>query len=637
MLSQAHLLPLTEENLKKHQREATTERIPSKKSTTRISKSGKSLRSAGDGESIEFVSDEALKTSLEEHQGNEKQTFDAAVVLPSDPTTCAVAENMSKLPEANLSPDDSTRAEVETSPKGDNDRISNEEEEQPDNDKATEPADQKNDAKSYGRNSEGASESENEGSEGDSAESSSSPLESDSDVTALPKSENDNKEGLDSNDTAGSARSSSESDDDDDEDDDDDDDDDDTTDDNEDEEGMRSEDELTHYTSSLNASVSSIPTLYDDREASIQSPTSSAEETPKECFDQGNEEEGLLEQKPEAAAEEVTEVEAEKVEEEVPLKKVEVPMEKEQVSSDYTPPGSRQVSGRSATPKTVVLSEFDDVESTIFDRREQSGRGSSSQNKSTTSINSGKSDVSIKNWAEFARVTSVVTSNGEGVTELAAVPEKAKCSKRLKTRTVRNANKPSNSKETKNSKAKTKKQRPASNLTAKEGAIRRQLTKKSSISSDNSVAVYKLQTKIVRRKRRPVKQVSFDKLNIENLTKTITSDSAFFGSRTESRGEEQSSPKPPESDFSDRASSRWSAVETERASTSSIRPVSTAQSTHNSLSLSQRSRQTPLVEQVTAANHPPPITGKKAHLPALRYRPRGKWTSSRTQMLVHCL
>ena len=636
MLSQAHLLPLTEENLKKHQREATTERIPSKKSTTRISKSGKSLRSAGDGESIEFVSDEALKTSLEEHQGNEKQTFDAAVVLPSDPTTCAVAENMSKLPEANLSPDDSTRAEVETSPKGDNDRISNEEEEQPDNDKATEPADQKNDAKSYGRNSEGASESENEGSEGDSAESSSSPLESDSDVTALPKSENDNKEGLDSNDTAGSARSSSESDDDDDEDDDDDDDDDDdTTDDNEDEEGMRSEDELTHYTSSLNASVSSIPTLYDDREASIQSPTSSAEETPKECFDQGNEEEGLLEQKPEAAAEEVTEVEAEKVEEEVPLKKVEVPIEKEQVSSDYTPPGSRQVSGRSATPKTVVLSEFDDVESTIFDRREQSGRGSSSQNKSTTSINSGKSDVSIKNWAEFARVG--VTSNGEGVTELAAVPEKAKCSKRLKTRTVRNANKPSNSKETKNSKAKTKKQRPASNLTAKEGAIRRQLTKKSSISSDNSVAVYKLQTKIVRRKRRPVKQVSFDKLNIENLTKTITSDSAFFGSRTESRGEEQSSPKPPESDFSDRASSRWSAVETERASTSSIRPVSTAQSTHNSLSLSQRSRQTSLVEQVTAANHPPLITGKKAHLPALRYRLRGKWTSSRIQMLVHCL
>ena len=627
MLTQAHLVPLTEENLKKHQRETTTKRTPLKKSTTRPAKSGKSLRSAGDGESTRFISDEALKTSLDELKGYEKQTFHQSFVLPSDPTTCFVQENMSKRTEANPLRDDSTPAEVETSSKVGN--CSSEKQEVSGDDKATaEPAYQKNDVESYGREDEGARESENDGSEDeDSDESSSSPLESDSDVSVPAKANKSYKEAavhVDSNDTAGSARSSaSESDDDDDEDDDDDDDDDDdSTDDNEDEEevqdGTRSEDELTHYTSSLNASISSIPTLYDDREASEQSPTTSAEETPRSG--QGNERNEQLEQELEAAAEEITEVEVEKVEEEVPLEKEHDATEKDQGASDYNPPGSRQVSGRSATPKTVVLSEFDDVESTIFDRRENSGHGSSPRNKSTTSMNSGKSDLSIKNWAEFVRAG--VTSNGEGVTELAAVPEKAKGSKRLKTRKMRNANKP-NREETKNSRAKEKNQRPASNLIAKKIGIKRQLSKKTSISSDNSVAVTKLQTKIVRRKRRPVKQVSFDKANIENPTKMSTSDSAIFGSRTESRGDEQSSPKPPESDYSDRASSRWSAVETERASTFSTRPLSTAQSTRSSVSLSQCSRQTSLVEQVTAANHPPLITGKKAHLPALRYR-RGK-------------
>ena len=630
MLTQAHLVPLTEENLKKHQRETTTRRTSLKKSTTRPSKSGKSLRSAGDGESIGFISNEAVKTSLDELKGYEKQTFDQKFVLPSDPT-CVVPENMSKHTEANPHGDDSKPAEVETSSKAANNRISNEEKELSGDDKVTEPDDQK-DVESYGRDDEGTRESENDGSEDeDSDESSSSPLESDSDVTVPAKPNKSCKEAVhvDSNDTAGSARSSaSESDDDDDEEEDeDDDDDDDSTDDNEDEEevqdGTRSEDELTHYTSSLNASVSSIPTLYDDREASVQSPTTSAEETPRVGSGQGNEKGELLEQEPEADVEDIKEVEAEKVEGEEPLEKEQDATEKEQGASDYTPPGSRKVSGRSATPKTVVLSEFDDVESTIFDRRENSGQRNSSRNKSTTSMNSGKSDVSIKNWAEFARAGA--TSNGEGVTQLVAVPEKAKGSKRLKTRKMRNANKP-NRVETKNSRAKEKKQLPASNLMAKKIStkdIKRQLPKKTSISSENSVAVTKLQTKIVRRKRRSVKQVSFDKANIQNPTKIITSDSAIFGSRTESRGEEQPSPKPPESDYSDRASSRWSAVETERASTFSSRPLSTAQSTRSSVSLNQRSRQTSLVEKVTAVNHPPVITGKKAHLPALRYR-RGK-------------
>ena len=628
MLTQAHLVPLTEENLKKHQREATTERIPLKQSTTNISKSGKSLRSAGDGESIEFVSDEALKASLDEQRGDEKQIFDQAVVLQSYPKTCVVSEDMSKRTEVYPPADGSPHAKVDTSSKASNDRISNEKEDLSGDHEATEPADQKNHKEFYGRDSEGASESENDDSEieGDSTESSSSPLESDSDATVPPKANNNNADRVDSNDTARSSASESDDDDDDNDDDDDDDDDDDTTDDNEEEEevkeGTRSEDELTHYTSSLNASVSSIPTLYDEREASVQSPTTSAEETPRASTGQGNEQ---LVQEPEAAAEEITKEEVEKVEDEIPLEKEQVPTEKEQEARDNTPPGSRQVSGRSATPKTVVLSEFDDVESTIFDRREQSGQGSSSRNKLTSSMNSDKSEVSIKNWTGFVRTD--FTSNMEGVTELAAVPDKANGGKRLKTRKMRNANKP-NGVETKDLRAKEKKQRPASNFMAKKSVIERQLIKKSSISSDNSAAVTNLQKKIVRRKRRPVKQVSFDKINIDNSTKIITSDSAFFGSRTESRGEEQSSPKPPESDHSGRASSRWSAVETERASTSSTRPASTVQSTRSSLPLSQGSRQTSVVEQVTAANHPPVITRKKAYLLALRYRLRGKWTWS---------
>ena len=380
----------------------------------------------------------------------------------------------------------------------------------------------------------------------------------------------------------------------------------------------------------MNDSASSIPTLYDDREETLESPNSSAaEESARVSSGQDKEEGELHEQETEAAGEEITEGAEVKVEEEEPVEEERASAEKEQAGSDYTPPGSRQVSGRSATPKTVVVSEFDDVESTIFDRRELSRQGSSSRNKLTTSANSGKSDVSIKNWAGLAH--DYVTSNAESMTEFADAPVNTKDSKRLKTRKIRNASKPNRVK-ARNARTRELKLRPSSKSVAKKtdnlSSLRAQLIRRSSISSGNSDAASKQQKEIVRRKRRPVKQVSFDNSNIENATKLTTSDSAFFGSRTESRGEEQSSPKPPESEHSDRATSRCSAVETERDSTISTRPVSTAQSARSSLSISQHSRQTSLVERVTAVNHPPVIHGKKTQLPAMRHRRRGKLADS---------
>ena len=318
---------------------------------------------------------------------------------------------------------------------------------------------------------------------------------------------------------------------------DDDDNDDDSVDDDEGEEGveegMKSEDELTHYTSSLNASVSSIPTLYDDREESLESPDISAEAEPPDVTSGQNNEESLQqEQDMGAAAQERIEGDEAKVEEveQVCMKEEQEHLEEEPAEGDYTPPGSRQVSGRSATPKTVVVSEFDDVESTIFDRREESAPGSSSRNKLTTSPNSGKSDVSIKNWAGFGH--DYLTSDAEGVTEVADDHLNAKNDKRLKTKKMRNAIK-ANRVKTKTPREKELKKLPASKKTVKKTdnlqIIKPQLERQGSTSSGNSVTANKQQKKIVRRKRRPVKQVSFD---TANPTKVITSDSAFFGSRT---------------------------------------------------------------------------------------------------------
>lgn len=640
MLTQAHLVPLTEENLKKHQRETTTKRIPLR-NTARKSKSG-SLRSAGDGESIKFVSDEALNTSLNEEESGEKQTF-PAVELPSDSTTTtAVFHDMSKHKKHTDSPSETTTNEAEKNLKVNN-PVSSKKEELSEDEEATKLSDNEQGKESNEYESENARESEEEQNESeeeaeddeddnsDASSDESSSADSDSDIVpAVAK--NDDEQTDDCNETAGSARSSSPVSDDDDDDDDDsvDDDDDETEDEGEVEEGEKSGDELTHYTSSLNASVSSIPTLCDDREASLESPNSSVEESPRASPDQDQEQSEEQEQETEAASKVVTEGDEAKVEEEEEVREEAPeaegePAEKEGEGSGYTPPASRQVSGRSATPTTVVVSEFDDVESTIFDRGGLSRQGSSSRNKLTSSANSKRSDVSIKNWAGFD-----VTSNAEGATEFVNSSVNANVRKRLKTRKIRNANKV-NLSTTKNNRTKELKQRPALKRTVKKisnthsmrGA---QLTRQSSISSDNSDMANTRQKKTIRRKPRPVKQVSFDNSNIENNTKITTSDSAFFGSRTDSRGKEKSSPKPPESEHSGRVSSRWTAAETERASSTSPMPVSTVQSPRSTLSTSQRSRQTSLVEQVTAVNYPPAVIyGKKKQLPSMRRWRHGKW------------
>ena len=301
MLTQAHLVPLTEENLKKHQRETTKKRIPLR-NTARKSKSGKSLRSAGDGESIKFVSDEALNTSLNEEESGKKQTFPAVELASDSTTTTAVFHDMSKHKKHTYSPSETTTNEAERNLKVNN-PVSSKKEELSEDEEATNLFDNEQGKETNEYESDNARESEEEQNESeeeaeddeddnsDASSDESSSADSDSDIVpAVAK--NDDEQTDDCNETAGSARSSSPvSDDDDDDDDDDsvDDDDDETEDEGEVEEGEKSEDELTHYTSSLNASVSSIPTLCDDREASLESPNSSAEESPRASLDQDQE------------------------------------------------------------------------------------------------------------------------------------------------------------------------------------------------------------------------------------------------------------------------------------------------------------------------------------------------------------
>lgn len=666
MLTQVHPVPLTEENLKKHQRETTSNRI-SLRNTKRRSKSGKSLRSAGDGESIKFYREEALNASLDENQGCEKKKFsegespgdsatnfaedmneerktnskpeiaakEAEIKTKADSSALTEKEELSEGEEGDKPSDNIAANEAETNPKGDNsaliekDVLSEQEEgvEFSQKEKGSHEYDGENADES--EKELGESEQEGEGDEDDNSDESSdesSSLDSESDVvTAVAK--NDIKNAEDTNETGTSTRSSSPVGDEDDEDDDYsvDDDDDETEDEEEAEEAEKSEDELTHYSSSLNASVSSIPTLCDDREESPESLNSSTEESPRESPGQEKGEGEGQDQETEAARHVITEGDEVKVDEEEDPVAEDLHADKEEERSHNTPPDSRQVSGRSATPRTVAVSEFDDVESTIFYRRELSRQGSSSRNALTSSANSRRSDVSIKNWAEFGE-RGRVTSNVEEVTEVVDCSMKDNVRKRLMTRKMRNAKQG----KTNIDKTKVVKQQPALQRTGKKtGDIhfkgRPQLKKQSSHSSDNSDVLNTRQQKLIRRKRRPVKQVSFDNFNIQNSTKISTSDSAFFGSRTESRGDEKSSTKPPESEHSGRVSSRWTGAETERVSSTSTRPVSTVQSPRSNLSTSQRSGQTSLVDVMTAVNYPPAVIyGKKSHLPSMRPRRHGK-------------
>ena len=73
MLSQGDSsAPLTEEDLKKHQRQTARHQTSLKDTIAGQA----SFRSAGDGESTNFVSDEAiLKDSLQEEESNEKEAI----------------------------------------------------------------------------------------------------------------------------------------------------------------------------------------------------------------------------------------------------------------------------------------------------------------------------------------------------------------------------------------------------------------------------------------------------------------------------------------------------------------------------------------------------------------------------------
>ena len=610
MLSQGDSpAPLTEENLKKHQRQTARHQTSLKDTIARQA----SFRSAGDGESIDFVSDETiLKHSLHEEESKEKEAIcDDKGKQESNSANIFVLEDMSKR--------EKTRSPKNLTQKDTNLKINQPSGSENASDKSLEVENKKFESEDEG-NSVHADRSTSEsiendgGSEEDSDSSSSVDSDIDSVITKDNKTDEENEDS--SKDTARTSRSSSSLVEDDNEDDDDDDDDDDDEDDVSEEEEQiedeKSEDALTHYTSSLNASMSSIPTIYDDTRDITPLETPNRED---ESFEHNQEENVEREEENKVVGEEIkiNEEEEVKVEEEIPLE-TQPPMSDHE-EDNYTPPGSRQVSGRSATPLTVVASEFDEVESTIFDRRELSPPCSSQRDKLTPSENSGNSEVTMKNWAGFGQ--EYVTSKGDSTQSVALNNHvNAKDKKRLKSKKARDAKRHdlneknySTNREQKNQpSSKGKSKRPNVN-SRKVGLVRQ-----TSLSSNDS-DVDKEQ-RVKRRKKRPVKQVSFAKSQTEDVAKTNTSDSAFNGSRTESRGEEgQPSPRPPESEQSERASSRWSAAETERASSTGTRLVSTAQSPRSYFS---SSRQTSLVEEVTFANYAPIIKGKRKQLPSLR-------------------
>ena len=621
MLNQGQPAPLTQENLKKHQTETSRKQTPLKKFIARQT----SLRSAGDGESVEWVCDEQFlkaSESLEDQKSDEKQTScEQTEKLPSDSTASVFSQDMNKQ-KAKDSTESTTKKNNRPSLTERHDRDKSE-----NNENNKESSHEERFELDYDANSDNADGSEKENSDNDEdsedESDSSSSLDSESDV--LTKVSKSDQEDEDSNaDSADSTRSSSAliEDDDEDDDDDDDDDDDSTEEEEEMEEDVKSDDELTHYSSSLNASVSSIPTLCDDRESpeSSNSADESAEQNQDENVEdgQGNEVE-LPEQEQERKTEdgeEEDEEEAKMSEDAEGKQREEMPIDQENLSDheDGSPPGSRQVSGRSATPLTVVMSEFDDVESTIFDRREQSPLCSSERDKLTPSEHSDCSEVSIKNWAGFGQ--SCVSSKADSAQRLCDKQVNHKENKRFKTRKERNVTKPSLIKKNV-SKAKNSKEQPASKTISKKTDIKGKFIRQNSLSSDNSDTVNNQEKRITRPKKRLTKRVLFDNSKIENCTKRTTSDSAFFGSRTGSRDDEdQASPRPPESEHSSRASSRWSAVESEHGSSTGTRPVSTVQSPRSFFS----SRQTTFVEKVTAANHVQVIRGKKAKLPSLKNR-----------------
>ena len=588
---------LTEENLKRHQAEAKVRQTPLKRFTARQV----SFRSAGDGESVELQCDEQIfNTSTGEQTKDEKERITNQLdLLVSNASSKVDLENMKKQSEKSYSQKSSA---VETNyPLSLDFEKRQLKQQHKDNGPFKEETFEFGSAFHSNNNDELEKEnSENADSEVESNSSSSLSTDSDDDDDVA---NNGDKELQNSNCSAASSDSSRSSspllddDDDDSDEDEDDDDDDDDTEEEETENNVKSDDELTHYTSSLNASVSSIPTLNDDRE-SLDTP-SGDEESPKDNEDENEElvteekEDDNTDQRPslEATLEENTE------------NKISETVSKH---DNLSPPQSRKVSGRSTSPSlTVVVSEFDEVESTIFDRRQASSLGSSPRNKFTSSESIEGSEISIKNWVSFDTgcIITKTDTTGQGLYDQQSL--KTKENKQLKTRKQLNAMKTHFIKSIRKNipSAKVFKHQALSK-TAKEKTDQLHLKnevikmKKNSLSSDDSDGVCKEQKKLVRRKLKgQAKRVSFDdsKMN-ENVSKTTTSDSAFFGSRTTSRdNKEDTSPRPPESEHSGRASSQWSVLESERSTGSGTRPDSTVQSP---CSISS-SIQTTLVNDVT--------------------------------------
>ena len=536
-------------SLNKHLKETVTKQAEKKAQSANTSEVTQSLRSQGDGESFDFVSDESIQKRLKE-TGDEKKeqlweetpaVVSAATGLSSGDMEKYVGGARSKI---NEKPALSVEAKAESN-QGDGNWCGFKSNRTQKGHQIIRYGSERNRSVTYAS----SAVSESEESVVNTSKKDKSYTDETSSFTSSSFTEEDDEE------------DDSENDDDDDYDSDDDD-----ESEEEEMEGETSDEVVTHYSSSLNASISSIPTPNEDSALSRESPEAELEQNNDNKFDTSV----FQEEEMKGGSEE-----AKKDERGIKIE--------EELHSNHSPPSSRQVSGRSATPRTVLLGEFDGVESGIFDRKELSQLESNSRNKITSSEASGNCDVTIKNWPGF--IPECVTSHAQSITPIEKPRDtlKRKETKKLKKKKTRNA--------------------IMKKIESKGKACDEE---QNTSCSSNSDITDKIQTKAIRRKRKPKTQVSFEQFNPESVTKVKNSDAAFERCKLR-RGAQSPSSHAADSQCSDQAGDQ---SEESSSLPGSPRPVSITPASRSFSS----SRQTLMVDNPAVSHE------KERRLPSKKRR-----------------
>lgn len=230
--------------------------------------------------------------------------------------------------------------------------------------------------------------------------------------------------------------------------------------------------------------------------------------------------------------------------------------EHDQENGDEFPPITREVSGRSATPESVVHSGFDDIESSIFIGREGSRLGDTTRNRCSTSARSNKSEVTLRNWSRFTRVSNLsqekrdFTSEGDKKAD-----KKQKKYKKKRTRT----DKRNKSIKALDTIAKKKRKKKAIRKERPGASLERQWS-----TSSEEKALVRPKRKLKKR-HRPTTIASTLDLNLESEY-AVLDDPTFSDAFTSNTKNKDSSPRPITSAEScGHASSSWSGFQSDSA------------------------------------------------------------------------